>query len=83
MTLRFRHTLTPCIEPVASEQKTVRRGILLQGRFNHLNQSGGVLTILENWQPFPMLVGANTFKPLEHLETFETHTSIGRRRVRN
>src|SRR6266404_3139467 len=82
MALRFLQARTPSIKPMLPQKKTVNAGALSQGYRRAFPQLNHVLRILENRQPFAVLVSSNAFQPLQHFVSFERNSTLRSMRTR-
>src|SRR3989442_14734933 len=65
MALGFLQARTPSIKPMPPQKKTVDAGAFPQRLRNALPQLNHILRILENRQPFAVLVRSNAFQSLQ------------------
>src|SRR5215469_5409156 len=78
MTLCLFEILAPGVKPMAAQDKTVNGRTMAQRRLNDSSQSGHVLIVLDNRQPFAVAVRFDSFKSLQHLVAFYPKpTAIG------
>src|SRR6476660_4583195 len=67
---RVREILTPGVQAVTADQKTEHLGMLAQLLLDARRRLAPVLRMLDDGQPFAMLVGANAVEPLQHFIPF-------------
>ena len=76
--LCFVQIFSPGVKSVAAKQESVDGGISVQEYLDLFSKPRDVLAILENREDFPMLMCAHAPQSLEHLESFERYSAIGR-----
>src|SRR5215469_4717695 len=64
-------TLAPSVESVSAQQKTMYVWVLHQLSLEESGQSGHVLIVLYNWQPFAVSVRSDSFQSLQHFVAFD------------
>jgi len=74
---------TPGIKTVPSQQKAMRRRVFRQPCLDHAGQSGHVLVVFDDGQPFPMNVRSDSFETLEHLIAFHPQAMLSSAELRN
>ena len=74
---------TPGIKTVPSQQKAMRRRVFRQPCLDHAGQSGHVLVVFDDGQPFPMNVRSDSFETLEHLIAFNPQAMLSSAELRN
>src|SRR6185312_1029747 len=68
---RFREILAPGVQPVTANQKAVDFGMLAQLLFDARRRRTPVLRVVDDRQPFAMLVRANALQSLQHFIPFD------------
>ena len=69
MTSCLRKIGTPRVQPVLPQQKGVRRWKSLERHLDQMSEALHVLVVLQNRQPFSVLVRRHALESLEHLVT--------------
>ena len=82
MTSCLRKIVTPCVQPVLPQQKGVRCWRPLERRLDQMREALHVLVVLQNRQPFGVLVRRHALEPFEHLVTGDRQATICRVHVR-
>lgn len=88
MPFRLRKFLSPSIKPMPAQEEAVQSRLLRENFRYGLREPLHVLRILEDWQPFAMLVGCYASESLQHFVAFEQHSpfrgaDFGKDRTRN
>src|SRR5215471_9571687 len=82
VTLRLVERATPCVQPVPPQQEAVDIFVLTEGQGHLPREPRHVLVVLDDWDPLPVLVRADSLESLEHLVAFDRQASIARAGIR-